>query len=252
MSVIADDAIILQTFAYGETSRIVRLLTAEHGVRSAIARGALRPHSRHGGSLEPFAEGTATLHIRDGRELQTLTAFELTRSPQPLGHDLLRFAGASVLAELVLRTASEESQPGLFLALRSAFDRVRDLHGSELEAVLLAAAWSLVATLGFAPSLAECVSCGRTIDADEDVRFDYTAGSVTCRDCTSRTPGRHLPAAARTVLAHLTTGNAIALERTPAHWRLLRRYLDHHVLEGGNLRSLAFLDRALEEAECAH
>jgi DNA repair protein RecO (recombination protein O) len=230
----------------------VRLLTASYGVRSAIARGALRPRSRHGGALEPFAEGTATLHLREGRELQTLTAFELTRSPQPLGHDLLRFAGASLLAELVLRTASEESQPGLFQALRSAFDRVRELHGSALESVILAGAWTLVATLGFAPSLTECVSCGRTLESAEDTRFDYTAGSVSCRRCTSNSPGRDLPASARAVLAQLTSGNAIALDHTAAHWRLLRRYLDHHVLEGGNLRSLAFLDRALEDAECAH
>ena len=77
MSAVTDDALILQAFPYGDTSRILRLLTRRHGLRSVIARGALRPRSRFGGSLEPFAEGIATLHLRANRDLQTLTAFEL-------------------------------------------------------------------------------------------------------------------------------------------------------------------------------
>ncbi|MGH7130234.1 MAG: DNA repair protein RecO, partial [Planctomycetaceae bacterium] len=62
------DSIILQTFAYGDTSKILRLLTADHGVCSAFARGALRPRSRFGGVLEPFSEGVATLYLKEGRE----------------------------------------------------------------------------------------------------------------------------------------------------------------------------------------
>ena len=40
MSVTATDAIVLQCFPYGDTSRIVRLLTRDAGVHSAIAKGA--------------------------------------------------------------------------------------------------------------------------------------------------------------------------------------------------------------------
>src|SRR5690606_37910311 len=106
MSAIVTDAIVLQCFPYGETSRIVRLLTRSAGVHSAIAKGAVRPRSRFA-MMEPFAEGSATLYIRSTRDLQTLGAFELARGRQGLGRDLLRFGGASLLAELVLRTASE-------------------------------------------------------------------------------------------------------------------------------------------------
>ncbi|HEX6134823.1 MAG TPA: DNA repair protein RecO, partial [Longimicrobiales bacterium] len=113
MSATVTDAIVLQCFPYGETSRIVRLLTRSAGVHSAIAKGALRPRSRYA-LLEPFAEGSATLYIRSTRDLQTLGAFDLTQSRQGLGRDLLRFGGASLLAELVLRTASEDPHPSLF------------------------------------------------------------------------------------------------------------------------------------------
>jgi hypothetical protein len=37
------------------------------------------------------------------------------------------------------------------------------------------------------------------------------------------------------------------MERTLGHWRLLERYLDHHVLEGGTLRSFQFLAQTLPD-----
>ena len=60
MAAVTSDAIILQVFPYGDTSRILKLLTATHGLRTVIAKGALRPRS-HFGVLEPFATGVATL-----------------------------------------------------------------------------------------------------------------------------------------------------------------------------------------------
>jgi DNA repair protein RecO (recombination protein O) len=241
VSSVSDEAIILQVFAYGETSRILRLLTAGHGLRSALARGALRPRSRFGGVLEPFAEGIATMSVRPSRDLQTLTAFELTRAPTGLGSDLLRFAGASLVAEIVLRTGSEESQPAFFHAVRDTLEQLRHSAGPELEAVILARAWYLVDQLGFAPALAECVECGRALAPGMDVRFDFAAGGVRCDACGAGAPGRDLPAHGRAAIQELLKGRTPVLERTAAHWQLLRRHLEHHVVDGP-LRSFAFLD----------
>lgn len=239
------DALVLQAFAYGETSKILRLLTRTHGVQSVIAKGALRPRSRFGGILEPFTEGTASFYHRESRELHTLSGFELQRSQQALGRDLLRFGGASLIAEIVIRTASEEPAPELFDAVRDALHRIREAEPDVLESVLLAQAWSIVALLGFAPVLDECVSCGRDLDAAEDASFDYAAGGVRCSDCARLVRGHTVPAAARAALRALVEGGPVVLERTEGHWKLLSRYLDHHVLEGGSLRSLAFLTETL-------
>ena len=51
MPLISTQAIILSTLRYGETSKIVRLATREHGVQRAIAKGASRPRSRFGAAL---------------------------------------------------------------------------------------------------------------------------------------------------------------------------------------------------------
>lgn len=244
MSATSCDAIVLQSFPYGETSRIVRLLTRTAGVHSAIAKGALRPRSRYA-TMEPFAEGVATLYIRNTRDLQTLGSFEITRNRQSIGRDLLRFGGASLMAELVIRTASEEPQPGLYEAVSGGLDRLQHVESSALEVSVLAAVWHLIAELGFTPELDGCIACGRLIEPERDASFDYAAGGLRCDPCAAGLPGRRIPARARTALAAFSRGDALNVGVTEGYWRLLSRYLEHHILEGTPLRSLHFLATSL-------
>lgn len=250
MPLIRVEAIILQSFAYSETSKILRLATRTHGVRSVIARGALRPRSRFGGILEPFTEGMATLYVKEGRDLQTLSAFELTRTGQELGTDLRRFGGASLLAELVLRSASEEADPALFDQLRSALARLARAAPDRLDGILLAEAWALVGRLGFTPALEHCTACGRSVGDDDDAFFDYDAGGILCARCAptaaGRRAGRVIPGAARRTLASLAAGVPAEVERPAAYWALLSRFIARHVADGAHLRSLAFLAEMME------
>ncbi len=247
MALVSTDAIILQSYAYSDTSKILRLLTRTHGVRSAIARGALRPKSRYGGVLEPFSVGTAELYLKDGRDLQTLGGFELQHSGQKLGRDLLRFGAAALLAELVLRSASEEPDPGLFEQVARALRRLEEASADTLESTALAEAWSLVGRLGFAPLFDLCIDCERELDPAEDAWFDYAAGGVCCMGCApAATAGRDLPARARSALQELARGRAVPLQRTAAHWVLLTRFLTYHILDGVSLRSLTFLAETVD------
>jgi DNA repair protein RecO (recombination protein O) len=240
VSLVTTDAIVLQAFPYGETSRIVRLLTRTAGIHSAIAKGAARPRSRYA-VLEPFTEGVAALYIKPTRELQTLGSFELSRSRQALGRDLLRFGGASLLAELLLRTASEEPHADLFDAVANGLDRLADADAETLEVMVLAVVWHAIAVLGFEPALDECISCGRDIDADDDAVFDYSAGGLRCDNCAAGSPGRRIPGHARAALRSFSRGEPAHVDVTEGHWRLLARYLEHHLLEGSQLRSMQFL-----------
>lgn len=243
MALVSDDALILQSFAYSETSKILRLLTREHGVRAVIAKGALRPKSRYGGILEPFTEGVATMYLKEGRDMLSLSGFELVRSRQRLGLDLVRFGAASLVAEIVLRTASEAAEPRLFDQVRRALNRIETAQDN-VEAVALAEAWALVSELGFAPALDACVTCGRPLEPDETASFDFAAGGVRCAGCATGHAGRPISPDARALLARLCAGEPVEVERPDAHWRLLARFLRQHVVEGAPLRSLEFLGEA--------
>ena len=117
MPLVITPAIILHAFRYADTSKIVRLATREHGVQSAIAKGASRPKSRFGASLQVLTAGVAHLYLRATTDLQTLSAFDVTEQHPGLATDLERYAAASVLAEVMLGCAPAEPHAELALGL---------------------------------------------------------------------------------------------------------------------------------------
>jgi DNA repair protein RecO (recombination protein O) len=233
-------AVVLQTYAFGDTSKILRLMTREYGPRSAIAKGALRPGSRFGGLIEPFAEGLATLYLREGRDLHTLSAFDLLRERQGLGGDLGRYTGASVLCEVVMRLAPEQRDDRLFAALVRGLDELLAAPEEGVEGRSLRAIWRLVAVLGFGPDLERCAECGRPLGAAEPARFDFEAGGLRCPTCGGDGP-RLQPAEVTTLRRLLGRGEP------PAHpgrrqRRLLADFIRYHLAEGAHLHSLPFLE----------
>lgn len=239
---ITTPAIVLHAFDYSETSRIVRLATREAGVQSALARGAKRSRSRFGSAFGLFAEGVAQLHVKEGRELQTLGAFDVTRVRPELGTDLGRFAGASAVAELVLRFGAEnEASESLFDALVAALDGIAAAEPALATEAALGGAWHLVAELGFAPSVTSCGVCHAPVAAEDDLSFSLAAGGVLCGACAAGyAGGRVLPSEARACIETWSNAGrvgALAERDARAHQRLLRLFLQQHVSDGRTLRA---------------
>ena len=174
-------AIVLSSLRYGETSKIVRLATREHGVQSAIAKGALRPRSRFGASLQSLSEGQARLLVKEHRELHILASFDLTRLHVGLANDLERYATASALAEVMLRFAPADPHPESFDLLLDALGFLEVAPAGELEPLGFRALWLLVSTLGFAPGLDACVHDGTPLPAEGGLAFSTREGGSPVR-----------------------------------------------------------------------
>ncbi len=247
MPLLVSDAIVLHAFDYLESSRIVRLATREGGVRSALAKGARRSQRRFGSALDLFAQGTVELSTKPGRDLDTMTAFDVAGSRSELAQDLGRFAGASAIAELVLHFSTEHGDPALFEAIEGALDGIAGAEPSRALDATLAGAWRVIAALGFTPSLTECAECHTPIDDEGDAAFSHPAGGVLCARCAALSPGgRRMPADARRALRVWTAGGTdVSLEAPAAraHQRLLREFLQRHVVDGRTLRAFEFWER---------
>lgn len=237
MPIITSRSVVLQAFRYSDTSKILRLLTRDRGPVSVIARGALRARSRLSGLLEPFAEGSATFYLKSNRDLHTLSGFELIRERQALGVDLSRFAGASVLCELVMRVAPREADPGLFDFLVGALDDLIAVSEAQVRGVAAARIWMLVALLGFGPSVAACVDCGRPPEPGRPARFDLAAGGLRCHRCPP--VGRYVGPDEVRALLTLAAGDPSATP-SAAHIELLSEFIRWHAAEGSRIRSLDF------------
>ncbi len=93
-------AIVLRTVDYGESDRVVTLLSRERGKVSAFARGARASRKRFGGALEPFTLLTAEVRVRGGSELLGLDSTHVLRGHGGIRGDLARIACAAYAAEL--------------------------------------------------------------------------------------------------------------------------------------------------------
>src|SRR2546425_4815541 len=103
MALVTAPAVVLRTYPYSETSKIVRLATRDLGVQSAIAKGVLRPKSRFAAGLGLLSGGVAPLYHRRARAVPTLAAFDLLVLRRELAQDGGRFAGGTAQAELMLK-----------------------------------------------------------------------------------------------------------------------------------------------------
>lgn len=242
MAPVATPAIVLATLRYGDTSKIVRLATRDLGIQSAIAKGAFRPKSRFGAALQVLSDGQAQLYMKEGRDLQTLGAFDLQRLRAGLAGALDRFTAATALAEVMLRCAPASPHPAAFDTLRTALDALEIAPPVAVEVVGLRSLWKLVAVLGFAPSLEHCARCAVPLDLAQGIAFSPRDGGALCPRCATGLPVSRLTAQDAAGLRSLVTGEGelplLDPAHAAAHRRLLARWVREHLGEGAPLPAL--------------
>lgn len=247
MTQIVTDAIVLHVFDYLESSRILRLVTREGGVRSVLARGARRSRKRFGAALDLYAQGTADLQTKPGRDLDTLTAFDVARARQQLAGDLARFAGANMIAELTLRFGRDVADSGLFDAVESALDTLAIATPDRARDAALGGAWRILAELGVAPTIDECAECHASIDRDQPAVFSHRAGGVICERCSRLArAGRLLPPSARAALRDWlsnTPHSVTDANEIRAHQRVLREFVREHLADERPLNAFDVWER---------
>lgn len=242
-------AIVLHAFDYLESSRILRLMTRDAGVRSVLARGARKSKKRFSSALDLYAEGTAELQTKPGRDLDTLSSFEVVRARPQLAAQLGRFTGASMIAELALRFAGDAADPGLYDAIATTLDALATAPPERARDVALAGAWRMLAELGIAPTLDACAECRATIAVESAAVFSHPAGGMLCARCGHLArSARTLPPDARDALRDWLAGVDHALKDmnvARAHQRLLREFVREHFADDRPLRAFDVWERDL-------
>lgn len=250
MSLVTVPAVLLRSYPYSETSLILRFLTPEFGVVSTLARGVRRRSSRGQTPLETFQRGALTFTYREDRDLHGFRDFESSATAQRLAADLLRFGGASFLAELVLTHTMQEANPGLFADLVGVLDRIEVTPREALPGVILSGAWILLVDFGFPPTLGECLECGRELPGKGIGRFDLEGGGVRCSDCAGRGTGPRIRPEAQLDLLALVSGSPPGSIRGAAsHLSLVERYALHHLAARRPFHSTSLLRSSLARLE---
>ncbi|TXI37786.1 MAG: DNA repair protein RecO [Mycobacterium sp.] len=242
MRLYRDRAVVLRQHKLGEADRIVTLLTREHGLVRAVAKGVRRTRSKFGSRLEPFAH--IDVHLHPGRNLDIVTqVVSIDAFATDIVSDYGRYTCACAILETAERISGEERAPVPALhrltvgALRAVADgaRPRELV---LDAYLLRA----MGIAGWAPALTECARCAAP---GPHRAFHIGAGGSVCLHCRpsgSVTP----PQAVLDLMSALYDGDWAAAEASSASHRgqasgLVAAHLQWHLER--QLRTLRLVER---------
>ncbi len=229
-------AYVLHHLPYRDTSRILEVLTREHGRLSLFARGVRGPKSKLAALLQPFR---LLLVSWSGRgEAPQLTGAELPASSA--GAAALPascFMACYYLNELVLKlTTRHDPHPALFDSYTQALEELR--RGAALEPHLRIFEKRLLAEVGYGLDLTVESRTGRRIAPGAYYFFHPGEGLVaTSPGSPGALPGSSLESLDR---EHLTTPAQLADAR-----RLLKSALDH-CLEGRELATRAVAREILQ------
>jgi recombinational DNA repair protein (RecF pathway) len=106
MPIHTSDALILRTYALGESDRLVVFLTCDRGKKRGVAKNARQSRRRFGGALEPMTAGRVRYREREGRDLVLLEDVAIGRSPLSAS-DVDALGYVSYFAELIDECAPE-------------------------------------------------------------------------------------------------------------------------------------------------
>jgi len=226
---------VLHHRPWRDTSRILEVLTREHGRLTLFARGVRAPRAKLAPVLQPFQP--LLLSFSGRGEAPLLTGAERALHAAPLPHRAL--IAAFYLNELLLRlTTRHDPLPELYDHYHEALAQLR--AGAPLAPCLRLFEKRLLQLLGYGLDLASEAKSGRPLEPNGYYHFNPGEGLVRAR------PGERRSLSGRSLLA-LERGT-FARPRELADARRLLRAALAACLEGRPLATRAVAQSMLRKA----
>lgn len=188
-------AIVLRSWPYGESDKIVSFLTRDFGKIKGIAKGAKRSRRRALNVLEPFALVSLRFRRRPQSALVFVDGCDWTHAFRPITKELAKITHASYLVEIADEFTKEgDENRALFDHLYGGLHFLE--HHEPSPAFLTAFEMTLLKLCGYEPLVGACRQCGArppdpgaasaAVNSVPNVLywgFSHRDGGVLCRDC---------------------------------------------------------------------
>ncbi|MDR1477376.1 MAG: DNA repair protein RecO [Planctomycetaceae bacterium] len=180
-----DEAVVIRSVDFSETSLIVTLFTRRFGKLEAIAKGGRRLKNPFESALDILTQINVTFIQKKNDTLDILTESQLIRRFRVGQSNLHGLYAAYYIAELVnLFTERNSPNPRLYDLLTeklSVFAKTESVnyHLAQFELQLLH-------ENGTQPVLDRCAECGKKFEIDDPrqlIHFKQSAGGIICGKC---------------------------------------------------------------------
>jgi DNA repair protein RecO (recombination protein O) len=183
------EAIVLQSYPLGEADRLVSFLSRSLGRMRGVARGARRPKSRFGSSLERLSYIRIWFFERETRELVRINQCEMIESFLDAFRDYPSSVALAIFSEVSeAALPAREASDANFRLLLLVSQNVKRYLKPELPLAYFAL-WT-VKLGGWLPPLDVCGRCGKALYKDlpnDPAYVSPSASALLCAIC--RRPG---------------------------------------------------------------
>jgi DNA repair protein RecO (recombination protein O) len=252
---LATPAVVLRSWPYGESDKIVCLFTETYGKLRGIAKGAKRSRKRFANSLEPFSIVNLRFQDRSHGGLVFLLSADLIFTFKKLDSSLEKITLSSYLVEIIDGLMGERDPNALvFQHLKNGL-LFLDGDGTAPLEFLTSFELKLLRLAGYQPALDRCKRCA--LRRDELVKACWhlspAEGGLLCNLCAaSKKENLPLGAAALSALESLQQENDEANIHRSARTRvpvavlmeirfIMQRFLQFYMER--EIRSAAFLSK---------
>ncbi|MCE5252211.1 DNA repair protein RecO [bacterium] len=249
-------AIVSKTMRMSNSSKLVTFITEHYGLVKVMAKGARRPQSRFGASLEPVTLIQCIYYQKDTRDIQTLANTEIDNDYSRIKDDLKLLAIASCMIETTqTHTAEEDVSAGTFGLLVESLGDLEASAKKDADKHLWRFMMRLLSATGYRPLLDACVRCGKR-PRSSSVFFSFSDGGVLCSCAPAEDRyGFRVSAGALMIMKSLLDAEAGELPRLSISGsqrqeveKTILQFLAYHSGTSRPIKSLAFL-RKFPEGE---
>lgn len=173
------EGIVLTELKYGETSKIINVLTPNLGIVGIYAKGACTLKSKTRPSATKLIYSKFKINYKKDK-LSNLSEAEIINDFINIRSDIIKISYANILLDLSNQVAKENSD-GMFENLLNALLCIE--KGLNPEAITQVLMLKYLDNLGIAPYLEGCVQCGST---DNIVTISSDKGGYVCSNCTDK------------------------------------------------------------------
>lgn len=170
------EGIVLSESAYGETSKIINVLSKEKGLIGIMCKGAKGMKSPLRASTQVLTYGIFSIYYKEGK-LSTLKSVDVKNMWKEIHSDLTKISYASYLCELVTQVV-KQSEENIFNYLLQSLIKIED----NLDPLIITNVLELkcLPLLGVGLNLDECIRCG---NKTQIVTIDASYGGLICKNC---------------------------------------------------------------------
>lgn len=174
--------IVIDEKDYSESSKILTVLTREHGIISVISKGCRTLKSNLRSVSSRLTYGTFSLYYKEDK-LSTLINVDIIDNFKNIKTDLLKISYASYLLELAFQVTKQHSNDEIFNILISALSKIE--QGLDPLVITDIVNLKYLEYLGVMPVIDCCCVCGSTSSIST---LSSDLGGYVCNRCRHNEP----------------------------------------------------------------